>query len=216
MQWKSRSRSSTPSRPMIPIAIFGLSLLVQMLADAASIEPAGHTAVSPSKPTSPPEPAGYRIQDYRAPVPNTLRGATVVSNEKAIKLWGAGKTIFIDVLPLPPRPKGLSEGTVWRSSRRDNIPGSHWIANVGFGVLNPNLQSYFQRSLAILTSGKKTTPILFYCLADCWMSWNAAKRALALGYKKVFWYPAGTDGWVTLGGRLERSEPVPFEEPKHD
>ncbi len=38
-------------------------------------------------------------------------------------------------------------------------------------------------------------PVLFFCLAECWMSWNAAKRALEYGYSNVFWYPEGTDGW---------------------
>ena len=39
-------------------------------------------------------------------------------------------------------------------------------------------------------------PVLFFCLQDCWMSWNAAKRALGLGYETVYWLPEGTDGWT--------------------
>jgi rhodanese-related sulfurtransferase len=31
------------------------------------------------------------------------------------------------------------------------------------------------------------------------MSWNAAKRALALGYTHVMWFSEGTDGWQELG-----------------
>jgi hypothetical protein len=41
------------------------------------------------------------------------------------------------------------------------------------------------------------------------MSWNAAKRALALGYRSVHWYPDGTDGWGEAGFLLERVEPAP-------
>jgi rhodanese-related sulfurtransferase len=40
------------------------------------------------------------------------------------------------------------------------------------------------------------------------MSWNAAKRALALGYRKVLWYPEGTDGWSRRGLPLERRTPL--------
>jgi rhodanese-related sulfurtransferase len=41
------------------------------------------------------------------------------------------------------------------------------------------------------------------------MSWNAAKRALTLGYTRVAWYPQGTDGWATQGLPLETRTPVP-------
>ena len=40
------------------------------------------------------------------------------------------------------------------------------------------------------------------------MSWNAAKRALALGYTRVAWYPEGTDGWAADGLPLEARTPV--------
>jgi PQQ-dependent catabolism-associated CXXCW motif protein len=53
--------------------------------------------------------------------------------------------------------------------------------------------------------------IVFYCLASCWMSWNAAKRALAIGYRRVAWYPDGTDGWAAdhLPLELRTSMPRP-------
>jgi PQQ-dependent catabolism-associated CXXCW motif protein len=49
--------------------------------------------------------------------------------------------------------------------------------------------------------------VVLYCLADCWMSWNAAKRALAIGYSNVAWYREGTDGWVAAGLPLEEATP---------
>ena len=51
--------------------------------------------------------------------------------------------------------------------------------------------------------------LVFYCLANCWMSWNAAKRALAMGYTHVAWYPDGTDGWTTDHLPLELRTPLP-------
>ena len=93
---------------------------------------------------------------------------------------------------------------------RYNIPESVWLANVGFGALAPEVESYFRSNLARLTKDRKGTSLLFYCLADCWMSWNAAKRALEFGYTAVYWYPEGTDGWPAAGGELERNEPVPM------
>ncbi|NNF78948.1 MAG: PQQ-dependent catabolism-associated CXXCW motif protein, partial [Rhizobiales bacterium] len=92
-------------------------------------------------------------------------------------------------------PKNLPVGTFWRERPRDTIPGSYWLANVGYGRLHPDAEQWFQNKLKILTSGNKNKPVLFFCLMNCWMSWNAAKRALSYGYQKVFWYPEGTDGW---------------------
>jgi rhodanese-related sulfurtransferase len=41
------------------------------------------------------------------------------------------------------------------------------------------------------------------------MSWNAAKRALTMGYHKVAWFPDGTDGWEARGLPLQEAEPAP-------
>ena len=69
------------------------------------------------------------------------------------------------------------------------------------------MESYFRQGLSEATGGDSNRPILFYCL-ERWMSWNAAKRALALGYRKVLWYPEGTDGWSRRGLPLERRTPL--------
>ena len=157
-----------------------------------------------------PEPDGYRLDDYRAPVPASLAGARVVDSAEAHALWQAGEAVFIDVMPRPPRPANLPAGTVWRDQPRDNIPGSAWLANVGYGRLHPTLSAWFADALDRLAGGDRARPLLFYCLADCWMSWNAAKRALEHGYRTVIWYPDGTDGWSFAGYPLARSEPEPL------
>jgi rhodanese-related sulfurtransferase len=41
------------------------------------------------------------------------------------------------------------------------------------------------------------------------MSWNAAKRAVALGYSNIIWYPDGTDGWEKAGLPLTPATPEP-------
>ncbi|MDJ0971346.1 MAG: PQQ-dependent catabolism-associated CXXCW motif protein [Kiloniellales bacterium] len=154
-----------------------------------------------------PEPDGYRMDSFRAPVPATLKGATVVSTKEVEALVGAA--VLIDVLPRPPRPEGLKEGTIWRPRPRSNIPGSAWLPNTGFGVLPISVEAYFRDNLTRLTEGDPARKLLFYCQADCWMSWNAAKRALTYGYSQVYWYPDGTDGWGAAGLPLEPSEPEP-------
>jgi PQQ-dependent catabolism-associated CXXCW motif protein len=156
----------------------------------------------------PPEPDSYRGSDYRSPTPASLKGARVLTTEEAAALWRAGEAAFIDVLPQAPRPAGLPADVVWRDKPRFDIPGSVWLPDTGYGELAPVMLDYFRRGLDQALSGR-SLPLVFYCLKDCWMSWNAAKRALALGYSKVAWYPEGADGWAAAGLPLEKRMPQP-------
>ena len=158
---------------------------------------------------APSEPQGYRMEDFRGPTPETLRGATVLSTEQAHDLWQKGGAVFVDVLPRPPRPIGLPASTIWRPKPRSDVPGSVWLPDTGYGALAPAMAQYFERGLQNATTGDRGRIIVFYCLAECWMSWNAAKRALALGYRHVAWYPEGTDGWKAHGFPEEERQPVP-------
>ena len=153
------------------------------------------------------EPLGYRMEDYRAPVPATLDGGTVVGPGEAHTLWQAGEVAFIDVLPQPPKPKNLPENTIWRAKERHSIPGAIWLPNVGYGAIAEVTEDYFRDGLAAATGGDMAHPVLFFCLNDCWMSWNAAKRALGYGYETVYWLPQGTDGWSAAGYPTEQVLP---------
>ncbi len=155
------------------------------------------------------EPEGYRLEDYRTPTPATLRGARVIGTEEAEQIWRSRSASFVDVLPRPPRPRNLPEGTLWRDKPRSNIPGSIWLPDTGYGELAPSMADYFVKGLEKATNGDRARLLVVYCLADCWMSWNAAKRALALGYANVAWYPQGTDGWSAALLPLEDSTPEP-------
>ncbi len=162
-------------------------------------------------PDEPPlEPDGYRMNKYRGPVPSTLKGAIVVNSKKAKEIYLQGKTIFIDVMPQIPKPPNLPKTMIWREKVRENIEGSHWLANVGYGALPAEMTHYFQNHLKRLTKNDFTKPLLFYCQQKCWMSWNAAKRALEYGYRSVYWFPRGTDGWIEMGGQVIKARPIPL------
>lgn len=154
---------------------------------------------------------GYRIADFMAPVPASVPGAVRVSTEEVQALLRADEVVLIDVLPAPPRPENLPPTSLWLPPARRNLPGSTWLPNVGYGRLSDPLLHYFELHLARLAGGRPDRAIAIYCLADCWMSWNAAKRAAALGYTRVYWYADGTDGWAAAGLPLELSEPLPME-----
>ena len=158
---------------------------------------------------SAPEPDGYRQEAYRAPTPATLKGATVLTVAEAEALWRDKKAAFVDVLPQAPRPKTLPKDVVWRDKPRDDIPGSLWLPDTGYGELPPAMQDYFVAGLKKAQAGEAERTLVFYCQRDCWMSWNAAKRALELGFAHVDWYPDGVDGWREAGLPLEARQPEP-------
>jgi PQQ-dependent catabolism-associated CXXCW motif protein len=149
------------------------------------------------------------MENYKAPTPATLSGATVVSTPEAQALWHNKAAVFIDVLPHPPKPADLPARTVWHDPPHRSVPGAVWLRDVGFGALAPAMEDYFRRGLAEVTGDDHAKPLLFFCKRDCWMSWNAAKRALAAGYSKVYWYPDGVEGWSEAGLALEEVRPQP-------
>jgi PQQ-dependent catabolism-associated CXXCW motif protein len=57
------------------------------------------------------------------------------------------------------------------------------------------------------SGGNRAALIVVYCQANCWMSWNAAKRILTYGYTNVAWYPDGTDGWERANLPMVESQP---------
>ena len=180
------------------------SALASLIAATLALMVPAHAQESPS------EPEGYRTDNYRAPVPTTLAGARVVATEQAEAIWRSGSGAFVDVLPRPPKPPNLPAGTIWRDKPRFNIPGSIWLPDTGYGTLAAATEDYLRNGLARASGGNSARLLVIYCQADCWMSWNAAKRALSYGYSNVAWYPEGTDGWQRANLPLSDSQPEPL------
>jgi PQQ-dependent catabolism-associated CXXCW motif protein len=161
-----------------------------------------------------PEPDGYRMNDYRTLVPETLAGARVLTTAEAETIWraktaGFETAVFIDVLPRAPKPPNLPAGTIWRDKPRLNIPGSVWLPDTGYGKLAEATEDYLRRGVERASGGNNAALLVVYCQADCWMSWNAAKRVLSYGYTNVAWYPEGTDGWERANLPTADSQPEP-------
>lgn len=151
---------------------------------------------------------GYRTGDYRAPTPQTAPGGRTITTDEAQALFERGGAVWVDMLPAPRRPEGLAPTALWRPSPRLGVPGSIWLPEAGRGALAPETEAWFRASLARATGGDTDRPVVFYCLADCWMSWNAAKRAAGWGHKNVLWYRDGTDGWEAAGLPTEVLHPA--------
>ncbi|WP_120634957.1 PQQ-dependent catabolism-associated CXXCW motif protein [Ruegeria sp. EL01] len=156
-----------------------------------------------------PEPSDYRMDHYRAPVPDRITGGTAIGPDEAYALWQDQSAVFVDVLPQAPKPANLPKGTIWRDKPRNSIPGAIWLPNVGYGAIADVTADYFRKGLEEATNGDTSRAVVFFCLEDCWMSWNAARRAIEWGYDSVYWLPEGTDGWALWDYPLERVKPEP-------
>jgi quinoprotein dehydrogenase-associated probable ABC transporter substrate-binding protein/PQQ-dependent catabolism-associated CXXCW motif protein len=164
------------------------------------------TADAPSVP----EPEGYRMERYLAPVPATLEGGTVVTTAELEQLIERERPVLIDVLQKT-EAEGEDADLPWMQQAREDIPDSAWLPNVGYGELSAEVAEYFEANLEKLTAGDEARPIIFYSDANSWMSYNAAKRAIhELGYSNVYWYPEGVQGWQQRGFAVAEAEPEPM------
>ena len=82
---------------------------------------------------------------------------------------------------------------------------AHVVTKLGSVYLHPRralhspttVSSVFPLTPGIDSVRAPITPsIVFFCLsAKCWLSHNAALRAIALGYENVHWYRGGIKAW---------------------
>lgn len=128
--------------------------------------------------------------------PRTLRGATVIDAQAFTALVAAQHPVLIDVANLEHRPDGRPPGLDWQPIHR-SVPGATWLPGAGTGHDVPGFAAAFAARVAEATGGDKDKPIVTFCHAQRWGSWNAAKRLTDLGYRHVYWYPGGSEGWGT-------------------
>ena len=142
-----------------------------------------------------------RFEGYHAPTPLTAPGAKTVFTEDLYKmLQGNEKPVLIDVLG---------------GGQHQTPSGAIWWAGAGLGyksaIANGDLQTKFTRRLNEVTGGDKAKPVVFYCLSQaCWLSYNAALRAVAAGYTSVLWYRGGIESWKAAGNSMSNSGPSKY------
>lgn len=149
---------------------------------------------------------GYRLSHYRSPTPLTSEHARTLDTPALQQLLGEHPgTRLIDVY----RRQWL-HGQFIEDEVHANLPDSLWLANTGDGELNAQWQNYFQQNLTQASQGNRAWPLVFYCRSDCWLGWNAVKRAHHLGYTNLYWYRDGIDAWQQAGLPLIPAQPLPL------
>jgi PQQ-dependent catabolism-associated CXXCW motif protein len=186
------------------LAGYGVPLLDEQgkLIRQASADP--DDAAAAGQPVA--EPAGYRLGDYRAAVPAGLTGARTVDLAGLQALLGKEEPLLVDVMPTQPKPANRPVDAIWRDPERETIKGAVWLANMGYGKLSEAEETAFKEEL-LRRAGSLDRSIVVFCEPQCWMSWNAAKRALAYGFRNIIWFPDGAGAWREAGLEAETVTP---------
>jgi PQQ-dependent catabolism-associated CXXCW motif protein len=152
---------------------------------------------------------GYRITSYRGVIAAPPPGVRRLEDKAAARAHDAGRALFVDFTPAPGAVRDPAGGG-WRLAEpHDTLPGAHWFPEAGRGRADPAIEAWLAAGLKRLTHGSRTHPIIAFCLADCWMSWNASWKIRRLGYTHVLWYANGIDGWKEMGRPLASAIPEP-------
>lgn len=124
-----------------------------------------------------------RQPPYHAPTPLEIPGAGVVHTHE------------LDALLKSPRPPVLID--VLSGEGHETLAGAVWLGGAGRGEnFDDPVQADLVPLLKRFSAGDLSRPIVFFCAgSQCWLSYNAALRAVAAGHTSVYWYRGGIDAW---------------------
>lgn len=120
------------------------------------------------------------------PTPSSIPGGQVVTTPGLVALAREGRVPFV-VFDALGQPETLPNA----------VPAA-WLSQPG--SFDDATQTQAVALFAQATQGRKDVALVFYCLSrECWMSYNAALRAIRAGYANVLWYRGGIEAWKSAG-----------------
>jgi rhodanese-related sulfurtransferase len=130
---------------------------------------------------------------FHGPTPASIPGGQVITTKGLVELMRGGQApvLVLDVL-----------------GGAEMIQGAQYAVPAAQpGAFNDQTQQQFVGYLQQATNGNKQHPIVTYCLStQCWMSYNAALRAINAGYTNVLWYRGGIEAWKQAGMPTQRTQ----------
>ncbi|MCK9489988.1 MAG: rhodanese-like domain-containing protein [Xanthomonadales bacterium] len=143
--------------------------------------------------------ARMELQDYgvppqrelqantHGPTPTSIPGGQVITTDRLLAMYqqgmqSGGLLVFHVLGPGPTLPMA------------QNAVGAAQAGN-----FQDQTQQEFGQYLQQVSQGNKALPMVFYCQSTyCWMSYNAALRAINMGYTQVYWYRGGIEAWQAV------------------
>ena len=150
---------------------------------------------------------GYRRARYRAPVDRKPTPARQIALADALRFSPGKNALFIDVLPAEGGVRDPETGQWTLAAPHETIPGALWFPEVGRAPVDVTLWAMFIWEVRLMRVVQPLGPIVVFCRADCWMSWNAARRLALVGVPNVRWLAEGIDGWHDAARPLAPVQP---------
>lgn len=159
-----------------------------------AVKAACNPGVDPKEPGS--DYPGGISQTFGALTPTTLPGAVTISVREA--------KCMIDRFP---------DYVIVVAAMDDETRIPHAIPAGWTSDPAPGVQAEFAKRFGEALKGDKAHPLIFYCHnIRCFMSYNAALRAVQAGYTSVYWMREGTAGWQKAGYAFAPRPPRPGEQ----
>lgn len=125
-------------------------------------------------------------EPYRAPTPQRIPGGGTLSTAQLAALLDApAKPLLINAM----------------AAGDESLPGAVRLSGAGqAGTFHDDRQIHLAERLAKLTAGDRHRTMVFFARdAESWLAYNAALRAMELGYTNVHWYRGGLEAWRAAG-----------------
>lgn len=137
-------------------------------------------------------------QQLHGPTPTSIPGGKVIATRQLSEMLqrGQGKVLLLHAY-------GASE----------HLPGAQAVgpASQG-GSFDDQVQREFGQYLRQATKGDMSRNVVVYCAGpQCWGSYNAALRAIHMGFRNVYWYRGGLEAWAQAGFPMQDGQGQPMQ-----
>ncbi|HLY55415.1 MAG TPA: caspase family protein [Stellaceae bacterium] len=119
--------------------------------------------------------------------PTSIPSGKVILTEALVDLRAHGMPVVVDAIP--------------SVLEHQTIQGAVWMPFAGLAATTPDeATTRLGQVLDHMTKKDHTKPLVFFCSrVTCWAGYNAALRAIQLGYRNVYWYRGGLAAWNEAG-----------------
>ncbi len=95
----------------------------------------------------------------------------------------------------------------------EHLPGAQAVAPAAQGgSFDDQVQREFGQYLRQASGGDTSRALVVYCAGpQCWGSYNAALRAIHMGFRNVYWYRGGLEAWGQAGLPLQDGQGQPVQ-----